>query len=88
MRQKFVQTDKVLKALIECPWSRWIVRVVGGFQCFESYNDFQTFKNAADEADPSFFVWSPIAILQLLMCGGEVNCFECVNETFCYKIKS
>lgn len=45
MRQKFVQCAKFAEAFEECPWTNEIVRVYGGFMCFESESDFQIWNN-------------------------------------------
>ena len=45
MRQEFVQVKTKKEAFGECPWACECVKVVGGFQCFESWVDADIWKN-------------------------------------------
>lgn len=42
MRKKFVEGTKFAEAFDECPWANKVVRVKGGFMCFESETDGKT----------------------------------------------
>jgi hypothetical protein len=44
MRKKFVQTTKRSDAERECWWAAFIVKVEGGYWCFESYADYRTWR--------------------------------------------
>lgn len=44
MRQEFVQCKHLRTAKKQCPWASKIVRVVGGFRCFESWDDYYTWQ--------------------------------------------
>ena len=45
MRTQFVETESRKKAIDECPWQSRILKVCGGYLCFESVDDFETAKN-------------------------------------------
>lgn len=45
MRQLFVGCRTYGTAKRLCPWSAVIAKVDGGFICFESVTDYQTWKN-------------------------------------------
>lgn len=45
MKTKFIQTDSRYKAKKECLWAAKIVKVHDGFLCFESIQDYITWKN-------------------------------------------
>ena len=45
MRKEFVQTENRKEAERECPWAEKIVKVVGGYQCFESQTDYDIWAN-------------------------------------------
>ena len=45
MKIKFVMENKKIKAMEECPWASKIVKVQGGFLCFESITDYTIWKN-------------------------------------------
>ena len=45
MRTELVQTNVKKEALKECPWASKAVRVFGGYMCFESIDDHNTWKN-------------------------------------------
>lgn len=45
MRTTFVETDSREVAKKECPWAAKIVKVEGGYMCFESITDYNTWKN-------------------------------------------
>lgn len=45
MRQKFVECKWRYQAVKECPWASRIMKVNGGFICFESITDYQIAKN-------------------------------------------
>lgn len=44
MRKEFVRGSRK-DAKKECRWAAKIVKVVGGYMCFESINDYRTWKN-------------------------------------------
>lgn len=44
MRQKFVECKYYYQAFNLCPWASKVVRVCGGFMCFESVDDWRIFK--------------------------------------------
>jgi len=44
MRTQFVEGPNRAYALKCCPWAAKIVRVDGGWMCFESVADYQTWK--------------------------------------------
>ena len=44
MRQKFVEAKTKKDAENACPWAEVIVKVSGGYQCFESAQDYETWK--------------------------------------------
>jgi hypothetical protein len=43
--KQFVESDRMVTAQTTCPWARFIIRVEGGYQCFEFINDYLTWKN-------------------------------------------
>ena len=45
MKTKFIETESRNKAKKACPWSTTIAKVCGGFMCFESVDDYKTWKN-------------------------------------------
>jgi len=45
MRKEFVQTKTRKEAAKACPWASKIVKVVGGYWCFESWDDYEIWKN-------------------------------------------
>ena len=45
MRTQFVETESRYFAKKQCLWSFRITKVVGGFMCFESITDYQTWNN-------------------------------------------
>jgi hypothetical protein len=47
MRQQFVQVDTREQAEEQCPWACEIVEVEGGWQCFESVSDYETWSKQA-----------------------------------------
>lgn len=44
MRSQFVQVETREEAEAECPWAAEIIEVEGGFQCFESVTDAETWQ--------------------------------------------
>lgn len=44
MKTKFVSGSRYIAAKV-CPWASRISKVVGGFMCFESVADYETWKN-------------------------------------------
>ena len=44
MRTKFVECGTRYQAAKECPWASRIAKVCGGFMCFESEYDYQTWR--------------------------------------------
>ena len=44
MRIQFVQTGSRKQAAAECPWAAKIVKVDGGYRCFESVADYDTWR--------------------------------------------
>lgn len=44
MRTQFVQVDTRKQATSECPWAAKIVKVDGGYMCFESVTDYETWR--------------------------------------------
>ena len=45
MRKQFVECADKRTAWRHCPWAAVIVKVCGGYQAFESYNDYEIWKN-------------------------------------------
>lgn len=45
MKIKFVECKYRYQALKECPWASKIAKVVNGYHCFESSDEFKTWKN-------------------------------------------
>jgi hypothetical protein len=45
MKIKFIMTNKKSEAVEQCPWSSKIVKVHGGYLCFESLTDYTVWKN-------------------------------------------
>ncbi len=44
MRTQFIQTSSPKKALAECPWAAKLIKVEGGYRCFESVSDYETWR--------------------------------------------
>lgn len=44
MRKQFVACDTRKEAKAECPWATYIAQVFGGFMCFESRDDYITWR--------------------------------------------
>jgi hypothetical protein len=44
MQTQFVQTDTRKAAANACPWAAVIVKVCGGYMCFESRADYATWR--------------------------------------------
>jgi len=44
MRQQFVEAKSKKEAQEKCPWAEKIVKVSGGYRCFESHQDYETWK--------------------------------------------
>lgn len=44
MRQQFVTAKSKKGAQQKCPWAEKVVKVEGGYMCFESYQDYLTWK--------------------------------------------
>lgn len=44
MRKQFVQCETREQAEQECPWAAEIIEAEGGWQCFESVQDAETWK--------------------------------------------
>ena len=45
MLSKFVECKSKAVAYKKCPWASVIIRVTGGYMCFESYSDYMVWKN-------------------------------------------
>ena len=45
MRTQFVMTTSRATAARECPWAAKIVKVCGGYRCFESVTDYLIWRN-------------------------------------------
>lgn len=45
MRQQFVQCKYYYQAKHECPWAVKVRKVTDGYICFESWTDYDTWKN-------------------------------------------
>ena len=45
MRVEFVECKSRKTAARKCPWSAIIEKVDGGFRCFESIDDYRTWRN-------------------------------------------
>lgn len=45
MRTKFVETESRYQAKKQCPWAEKVTKVCGGYMYFESYYDYQIWKN-------------------------------------------
>lgn len=45
MRTQFVQVKYRYQAIKECSWASKVAKVVGGFYCFESVEDYKIWKN-------------------------------------------
>jgi hypothetical protein len=44
MRQQFTDAKTRKQAAKDCPWAEKIIKVGGGYQCFESTRDYETWK--------------------------------------------
>jgi hypothetical protein len=44
MRQQFTEAKTRKSASKDCPWAARVVKVDGGYMCFESEADYQTWK--------------------------------------------
>ena len=44
MRIEFTQVETRYRARKECPWASVITKVVDGYMCFESRDDYNTWK--------------------------------------------
>ena len=44
MRQEFIECKYRYQAAKECYWASVITKVSGGFRCFESWEDYKTWK--------------------------------------------
>lgn len=45
MRVEFVQVNTRKEAEKQCPWAARIMKVEGGYRCFESVVDYETARN-------------------------------------------
>lgn len=45
MRTKFVECKYRYQALKECPWALKVAKVLAGYMCFESWTDYEVWKN-------------------------------------------
>ena len=45
MRSQFVECKSKTVACKKCPWASVVIRVTGGWLCFESYLDYMMLKN-------------------------------------------
>ncbi len=45
MRNQFTEAKTKKEAADKCPWAEKIVKVEGGYHCFESAQDYKTWKN-------------------------------------------
>jgi hypothetical protein len=45
MRKTFVECTTRYQAQKECPWAEHFMKVVDGYQCFESIEDFRIARN-------------------------------------------
>ena len=45
MRKAFIAANTPYQAQKECPWASHIAKACGGYWCFESYTDYETWKN-------------------------------------------
>ena len=45
MRTTFIQVETKKEAENECSWAEKIVKVCGGYMCFESADDYRKWKN-------------------------------------------
>ncbi len=45
MRKAFVPVKTRKAALNRCPWASKVVKVEGGYQCFESVTDYEVWRN-------------------------------------------
>lgn len=45
MKTQFCQVSTINEAINECPWACEVVEVDGGFMCFESIDDYNTWAN-------------------------------------------
>jgi hypothetical protein len=45
MRTMFIECETRKEAINECPWTGKVVKVVGGYMCFESIADYEIWKN-------------------------------------------
>lgn len=49
MRQEFVEVSTIEAAQTACPWAAEIVEVEGGFEAFESMDDYNTWSKNTDQ---------------------------------------
>ena len=45
MKTQFIETESRYQAKKQCPWASRTAKVFGGFMCFESVDDYKTWKN-------------------------------------------
>lgn len=45
MRREFVEAKGVVSAQLACPWAEVVVKVDGGYLCFGSEGDYETWNN-------------------------------------------
>ena len=45
MRVEFIEAKERKEAEKKCPWASIIKKVIDGFMCFESIDDFKTWNN-------------------------------------------
>lgn len=45
MRVKFIETNRRIEAIKAAMWASKIVKVEGGYMAFESWDDYNTWKN-------------------------------------------
>ena len=45
MKQQCVEAETKNEAREQCPWAAVVAEVEGGYHCFESLADYQTWKN-------------------------------------------
>ena len=45
MRHEFIMTNRKSVAIKQCPWANHFIKVYGGYHCFESQDDYETFFN-------------------------------------------
>jgi len=44
-KRRFVAAETEKEAEKQCPWAQFIIKVEGGYMCFEYWDDYETWNN-------------------------------------------